>query len=55
MLAAVIAVPVMLIPKPMVLKKRAAKRAAQLESYGQVCICLESYENVGILQAVRQG
>ena len=40
MLAAVIAVPVMLIPKPMVLKKRAAKRAAQLESYGQVCICL---------------
>ena len=35
-LAAVLAVPVMLIPKPMVLKKRAAKRAAQLESYGQV-------------------
>ena len=37
MLAAVIAVPIMLVPKPLILKKRAAKRAAQLESYGQVC------------------
>ena len=34
-LAAVIAVPIMLVPKPLILKKRAAKRAAQLESYGQ--------------------
>ena len=35
-LAAVAAVPIMLVPKPLILKKRAAKRAAQLESYGQV-------------------
>lgn len=36
LLAALAAVPVMLIPKPLVLRKRAQARAAQVESYGRV-------------------
>ncbi|KAK9799428.1 hypothetical protein WJX73_009975 [Symbiochloris irregularis] len=36
LLAALVAVPVMLIPKPLVLRKRAAARSAQIESYGRV-------------------
>ena len=36
LLLALGAVPVMLLPKPLILKKRAAARAAQVESYGRV-------------------
>ena len=35
-LAALIAVPIMLLPKPLVLQKRHKARAAQLEQYGRV-------------------
>jgi hypothetical protein len=35
-LAALIAVPIMLVPKPLILQKRWKERAAQLESYGRV-------------------
>ena len=34
--AALIAVPIMLLPKPLVLQKRFKARAAQLEEYGRV-------------------
>ena len=36
LLAALVAVPIMLLPKPIILRKRAAARASQLESYGRV-------------------
>ena len=36
LLAALAAVPVMLLPKPIILRKRAAARSAQIESYGRV-------------------
>ena len=35
-LAALISVPIMLLPKPLVLQKRHKARAAQLEQYGRV-------------------
>ena len=36
MLIALVSVPFMLLPKPLILKKRHEKRAAQLEAYGRV-------------------
>ena len=49
-LAALVAVPIMLVPKPLILQRRWKERAAQLESYGRVSPHDDDEEAAGALR-----